>query len=200
MKTKYFLIYVFVGVAFCVISLWVLLSRGKNPKAINAKYKLGGIMLIAWSVIATASCEKGPLSNLKGSIDNGQIMCYDPIVSNYIGYYTDKRDDEGRYYLTHGGKLTITIDSPTYREYSFSINKKIADKNGEEATGELLQAGSFELKGGSDPYKYVIEYSPTDKDYAGQAVIMVWGPSEENQTGELLYWQSNLFITNDDEN
>ena len=94
MRAKYFLIYAVVGAAFLAVSLWVLLSRGNNPKAINAKYKLGGIMLIAWSVIATASCEKGPLPNVKKAIEGGVVMCYDPVQSNNVYFSTDKYDNK----------------------------------------------------------------------------------------------------------
>ena len=199
MKAKYFIVYIGVGAAFLAVSLWIMLSRGNNPKAINAKYKLGGIMLIAWSIIATASCEKGPLSNVEGSVDGGEVMCYDPVPSNYVTFSTDKYDKEGRYYLTPGGNLTIIIEGATYKEYSFAINKRVADKSGEEAVGELLQTNSFTLEGDSYSHQYKIEYSPADKDYTGQVILRVWGPAEENQAGELLFWQWNLFITNGDE-
>lgn len=200
MKAKYFFIYAGVGAAFILVSLWVLLSRGRNPKAINAKYKLGGIMLIAWSILATASCEKGPLSNVEEAIDGGEVMCYDPAPFNYIYFTTDKTDKEGRYYLAPGGNLTIIIEGATYKEYSFAINKKIADKHGaEDAVGELLQTGSFAIEGKSFSHEQKIEYTPTDNEYTGQVIVSVWGPAEENQPGELLFRQWNLFITNGDE-
>ena len=199
MKAKYFLVYVFVGAAFLAVSLWVLVSRGRHPKAINAKYKLGGILLIAWSIIATASCEEGPLSEVEGAIDGGEIMCYDPAPSNYVYFSTDKFDKDGRFYLTPGGNLTIFIEGATFKEYSFAINKKMADKNGEEAAGELLQSASFVLEGESYSYQHIIEYSPTDNEYTGQVILRVWGTAEENQAGELLFCQWNLFITNGDE-
>lgn len=199
MKAKYFFIYAGVGAAFILVSLWVLLSRGRNPKAINAKYKLGGILLIAWSILATASCEKGPLSNVEEAIDGGEVMCYDPAPFNYIYFTTDKTDKEGRYYLAPGGNLTIIIEGATFKEYSFAINKRIADKNSDEAIGELLQADSFVLEGDSYSHQHKIEYTPTDNEYTGQVIVSVWGPAEENQPGELLFRQWNLFITNGDE-
>ena len=199
MKAKYFLIYVVVGAAFLAVSLWVLLSGGKNPKAINTKYKLGGIMLIAWSILATASCEKGPLSNIKGAIDGGEVMCYDPAPSNYVNFTTDKYDEkDGKFYLTPGGNLTILIDGATFKEYSFAINKRVAEKSGDEAVGELLQADTFVLEGESYSHQHTIEYTPTDNEYTGQVILRVWGKAAENQAGDLLFWQWNLFITNSD--
>ena len=55
MKTKYFLIYVFVGIAFLAVSAWVYFSRGNNAKAIRAKYKLGGILLMCMAMLSVAS-------------------------------------------------------------------------------------------------------------------------------------------------
>lgn len=199
MRIKYFLIYAVAGAAFLAVSLWVLLSRGNNPKAINAKYKLGGIMLIAWSIIATASCEKGPLSNVRGAID-GRVTCYDPAPADYITFSTDKFDKDGKYYLTPGGNLTITIEGANHKEYSFTINKRIAEKKeGDEAVGELLQAGSFVLEGDSYSHQHIIQYSPTDNEYTGQVILRVWGKTKENLADDLLLWQWNLFITNGDE-
>ena len=69
MKAKYLIIYIVVGAAFLGVSLWVLLSNGKSAKAIRYKYKLGGIMLTAWSMLTFASCEgPGPF-----------VTCYDPV-------------------------------------------------------------------------------------------------------------------------
>ena len=200
MKAKYFLIYVIAGAAFIGVSLWVLLTRGNNPKAVNAKYKLGGIMLLAWSVIATASCEKGPLplSVVEETIDGGGVMCYDPVPSDCVCFSTDKSDKDGMFYLAPGENLTIEIDSTTYKEYSLAINKRVAEKNGDEAVGELLQAHSF-VPEGENYTRYVIEYSPTDSEFTGQVILRVWGTAADGQAGDLLFSQWNLFITSGDE-
>ena len=68
MKTKYFLLYVIVGIAFLAASVWVYFSRGKSAKAIRAKYKLGGILLMCLSVLSTASCGE--------ILDPGYVTCY----------------------------------------------------------------------------------------------------------------------------
>ena len=57
MKTKYYFIYFIVGAAFLAASAWVFFSRGKNAKAIWAKYRLGGIMLTCLAMLSAASCE-----------------------------------------------------------------------------------------------------------------------------------------------
>lgn len=199
MKAKYFIIYVVVGAAFLTVSLWVLLSKGNNPKAIKAKYKLGGIMLIAWSIIATASCEKAPLPNVEEAIEGGEVMCYDPVPSNYVIFSTENFANPGVYHLHTGGNMTFLVQWPTYKLFSFSINKRVADKNGEEAIGELLQEDTFTTQEESNSYQHTVQYSPLDAEYIGQVVVRVWGKADENQTGELLLWEWNIFITSADE-
>ena len=52
------------GIAFIGVSLWVAMSRGRNARAIRAKYRLGGAIL---SLLAIVSC--GP--------EGGITTCYD---------------------------------------------------------------------------------------------------------------------------
>ena len=54
MKIKFLAIYIVVGAAFLIASLWVTLSGGKSAKAIRCKYKLGGIVLTAWAMLSVA--------------------------------------------------------------------------------------------------------------------------------------------------
>lgn len=199
MRIKFLFIYVVAGAAFLAVSLWLVLSGGTNPKAIKAKFKLGGIMLIAWSIIATASCTKGPLSNPNGAIDGGEVMCYDPAPADYVNFSTENHNNEGRYYLAPGEYLTISIEGPTYKEYSVFINKRVPDKQGDEAIGDLLQTDTFVIEEDSYSYKHQIEYSPEDKDYTGLAVVRVFGPSDGPGTGDLLFFQWNLHITKGEE-
>ena len=200
MKAKYFLIYVVVGAAFLAVSLWVFLSGGNNPKAIHAKYKLGGILLIAWSIIATASCEKGPLSKIGGAIDGGEVMCYDPAPSDWVSFTTDRYDQQqGHYFLAPGKYLTIHIEGPTFKEYRVAINKRIPEKEGDEAFGDLLQAEVLVADMDAYSNQHRILYAPADEDYTGQAIVSVYGLSEGDDTGNRIFWQWNLFITGGDE-
>ncbi len=196
MKTKYFLIYVAAGAAFLAVSLWLILTGGKNPRAVNAKYKLGGIMLIAWSVIATASCEKGPLANILGSFGEGQVMCYDPVsLPNSFYVSTDSHDKDWNYLLANGDSLTIYIENASYREFSISINKRISGKEGDEAIGELLLDEDFTLDEGVYSCSHKIEYSPYDEVYTGPAVVSLFGPADDNGTRERLSFSLKLVIT-----
>ena len=42
-----------IGAAFLAVSTWVFLSRGKNSKAVNLKFKLGGLLLTTMTTLST---------------------------------------------------------------------------------------------------------------------------------------------------
>lgn len=66
------------GIAFLCVSAWVALSRGRNAKAVRAKFRLGGAILTLVSLTSLASCNP----------DGGDMMtCYDPAppIVNNIG-------------------------------------------------------------------------------------------------------------------
>ena len=69
MKIKFFAIYIAAGVAFLALSLWVFLSKGKNAKAVRAKYRLGGLMLTAWAMLSATACRCTPT-----------VTCYEPMM------------------------------------------------------------------------------------------------------------------------
>ena len=129
MKTKYFLIYVFVGIAFLAVSAWVFFSRGKNAKAIRAKYSLSpgavltvdvdckyydqfGIVIRKFEdykegdVLQRASFESG------GKEQFQYTLVYDPADKAYTGtvqvdiYAYPKGSEEG--YLLYSNFLLIT--------------------------------------------------------------------------------------------
>ena len=56
MKIKNSLILFGLGAAFLVVSLWVFLSRGRNAKAVNAKFRIGGLILTISSLLSFSSC------------------------------------------------------------------------------------------------------------------------------------------------
>ena len=93
MRTKYFLIYVCVGAAFLAVCAWVYFTRGKNAKAIRAKYKLGGIMLTCVAMLSAASCGDG--------VDPWMVTCYDPVVQertdNLVSLNIKRRDTSYKY-------------------------------------------------------------------------------------------------------
>ena len=172
MKTKYFLIYVFVGIAFLAVSAWVFFSRGKNAKAIRAKYKLGGIMLACMAMLSVASC---------GEILNpGEVMCYDPDPGYSIKVSTENHDASWQYSLSPGELLTVDVDCGRYTSFTrFDI---VIRKFAEMKEGDVLQSASFE-SGGEKQFQYKLMYDPADKKYAGYARVDFWGYPEGDEEG-----------------
>ena len=180
MKTKYFLIYVFVGIAFLAVSAWVFFSRGKNAKAIRAKYKLGGIMLMCMAMLSTASC---------GEVFNPQIMCYDPVPEYTFAVTTEQHDADWQYSLSPGAVLTVDVDCRFYEKYGIVIRQFIDMK-----AGEILQTASFESDG-KNQFRYQLLYDPADKAYTGIAQVDIYGYPEGSEEGSLLY-TNFLLVTN----
>ena len=151
MKAKYLAIYAVVGAAFLAVSLWVFLSGGKNARAIRYKYKLGGIILMAWSMLSVASCEGTPLT----------VSCYDPAPSTYASIET--KDDSKDFKA--GDVLAIHIWDVHYEKYTINIHAL-----DEENT--LLQSTTFAP---ADPSLDEQHFDLTLDafDYKGRAVVSV---------------------------
>ena len=185
MKTKYFLLYVFVGIAFLVVSAWVFFSHGKNAKAIRAKYKLGGIMLTCMAMLSVASCEGlgilGP-----------EVMCYDPAPEYVVMVSTDHHDANWQYSLSPGAALTVNVECRRYDRYGVVIRQFVDMKE-----GEVLQSATFNSDG-KDQFQYTLKYDPVDKTYAGFALVNIYGYPEGNEEGVLLYANILLITTGAD--
>lgn len=178
MKTKYYLIYVFVGIAFLAVSAWVFLSRGKNAKAIRAKYKLGGIMLMCMAMLSVASC---------GEILNpGEVMCYEPAPEYYFMVSTGRHDADWKFLLSPGDVLTVQAECRRYEKFGIVIRKFEDQKE-----GEVLQTAAFESEG-KDQFQYELLYDPADKAYEGTARVDIYGYPEGKEDGDLLY--SNILL------
>ncbi len=141
MKIKFFLIYVFVGIAFLGVSAWVFLSGGQNAKAIRAKYRLGGILIMAWAMISVASC-----SAIEGLIDDkGQVMCYDPVEpepTENIVEFSFIRDESKQYNrendLCPGDIISAEIRIPTFNKYFLYLITYVDGKSTELQRTELF--------------------------------------------------------------
>ena len=181
MKTKYYLIYVFVGIAFLAVSAWVFFSRGKNAKAIRAKYKLGGIMLMCMAMLSVASC---------GEILNpGELMCYEPAPDYSFMVSTGKQDANWQYILSPGAVLTVAVECRRYEKYGVVIRQFEDMKE-----GDVLQSATFESEGKSQ-FLYELLYNPADKAYAGLAQVDIYGYPEGTKTENKLY-STVLLVTN----
>ena len=166
MKTKYLLIYIFVGIAFLAASAWVFFSRGKSARAIRTKYKLGGIMLTCTAILSAATCE-GP---------GPYVTCYDPAppepTEDIVSFAAEEEIDLYKCVdLRPGDVLKITIDKPTYGKYLFKVVS--ADEKQEELQRTLLEVTNTE--------EAVFEVTLSeDISYKGYATIIIYGVVKED--------------------
>ena len=165
MRFKFAFVYIAAGVAFVAVSLWAFLSNGKSAKAIRYKYKLGGIMLTAWTMLSAASCEGTP----------PYVTCYDPVVECYdVAVETDRVTvtvkDYGSNRLKPGDVMIFSIADPMYREYRFCIHEG-------DYEAPVFQEFTFLLpEDASDAVTFQQELAPTD--FRGTAQISVYGVLE----------------------
>ena len=180
MRTKYFLIYVFVGIAFLAVSAWVFLSGGQNAKAIRAKYRLGSILIMATAMLSVASC-----SIIEGIIDDGgMVMCYDPVepepTENIVKFSFVK--DEGKEYkynyeLYPGDKISVNIAVPTFKKYLLILNATVDGERKE------IQRTIMEVEDTSaTSVKFDIPVSE-DITYKGEAQVVVSGYDPDAANG-----------------
>ncbi len=148
MRIKYIVILSVLAVAFAAASLWVFLSGGKNAKAVKAKFKLGGMVLTVSGMLSLASCDGGP--------GGGAIMCYDPVMPEYVQFATHGEKN----IVKAGDTIDVTIKDSPYKSHSYKLTV-----NGTE----ILQSGDFGKGNGS----FQITIEPTD--YKGDAFLEVYG-------------------------
>jgi len=172
MKTKYFLLYVFVGIAFLAVSAWVFFTRGKDAKAIRAKYKLGGIMLMCMAMLSTASC---------GEIFNpGLVTCYDPVIeerTSDIARVTIKASDPSFKYneITTGDLFEVEIQHPTFDKYVLRV--VLNDKEGTNLQKTALVAA--EDAAAQEDIHFTVPLS-ADVTYKGEALVQIQGVVQDD--------------------
>ena len=169
MKTKYFLIYIGIGVAFLAASLWVLLSGGKNAKAIRAKYKLGGALLTTWALLSAASC------GLRIGGGDPQVLCYDVAMMVNEVSVSDTKDGDCVY--ADGDVMAVEIDNPVNPKYTWEITDPEAKT--------LIQKGEIKLPEDlQGPFRFDITIHPgTYKGAARFSVSAVYFNSEGQEEG-----------------
>lgn len=186
MRTKYFLIYVFVGIAFLAVSAWVFLSGGQNAKAIRAKYRLGGILIMAWAMISVASC-----SVIDGIIDGGgMVTCYDPVEpepTDNLVEFSFVRDQNKQYNnendLCPGDVVEVTINIPTYDKYFVRLGGYIG---GDEIELQREEYSVQDLEN-TESVKFEVQLSE-DITYRGQAQIWVQPCVYDHKGKETYGW------------
>ncbi|MBR5905841.1 MAG: hypothetical protein IKZ51_05230 [Bacteroidales bacterium] len=183
MKAKYLVIYILAGAAFLGVSLWVFLSNGKSSKAIRYKYKLGGILLTAWSMLTFASCEGG----------RPVVTCYEPAVTCYdvvqeqdlvVVGIKDKSGD----LLKCGDAIVIKVEYPSYERYRYRLSTASTSPNAPAPV--VLQENDFEVKGAPCAFEMLVR----DTDYTGTIKLVVYGlynsESEKEAEAELAVFTS----------
>ena len=174
MKIKFISIYLLAGAAFLGVSLWVFLSNGKNARAMRAKYKLGGIMLTAWTMFSSAACEGV----------TPQVTCYEPVEPEILCYDVPMETDivtvsvkgkEG-IEIQPGETLVIHVGTPSYKEYECRIH------GGELEEAPVIQKASFTVPEQEDlPEAADFELVLAKTDYKGPALIQMVGFYDSNE-------------------
>ena len=178
MKIKFIAIYILAGAAFLGVSLWVFLSNGKNARALRAKYKLGGIMLTAWTMFSSAACEGVVPQVTCYEPAEPQIMCYDvPMETDIVSVSVKDKESLD---IKPGEILQIKLESPTYKEYECRIF------SGESTEGTLLQKAPYTVQ--EDAATLEFELKLGTMEYKGPALVTLYGfyTNEEGERFEYL--------------
>lgn len=177
MRIKFFAIYLAAGAAFLAVSLWVFLSKGKNAKAVRAKYKMGGIMLTASSLLAASSCQCSPTT----------VTCYEPVMPPEVTCYDVARElnvvtvsikgKEG-VEAKAGDVLLIGINVPTYPAYECKIEED-KDDNPTLIQCETFQAPVREEDSEIEDISFELTLSPGN--FNGKARITLSGVIKDGE-------------------
>ncbi len=127
MKIKSLLVYSLVGGAFLAVSLIVWFSKGKNVRALKAKYRLGGILIATTALLGTAACS--------GACYDVPVTCYmPPLTPNTL--YPNQQPEQ----IYAGDSLAFTIVDPTFAHYSYTLHQMTEDS---DKPGKLIEQGSL---------------------------------------------------------
>ena len=174
MKTKYFLIYIGIGVAFLSASLWVLLSGGKNAKAIRAKYKLGGALLTTWALLSSATCH-GPGPGPMVTCYEPVVTCYDVAVLNNDLCFSVKEKEGNE--AKSGDVIVINITNPTYSAFRCKVFPG-------ETLETPIQTVDFTVPAESGS-SIDWEFKLSAGSFKGDATVVVYGVGKTDNGGEV---------------
>ena len=142
-----------IGAAFGVVSLWVWLTRGKNAKAVKAKFRLGGALLTLTSALSLGSCGGRPV-----------ITCYDTPSMNQVLIQCDRTNESVD--VRNGDK--ITIETSYFNAYGIRV--EIVREGVSSGTDEVLQSAVYEVSASDTSISHVVNVG----SYAGAAQIKVY--------------------------
>lgn len=142
-----------IGAAFGAVSLWVWLTRGKNAKAVKAKFRLGGALLTLTSALSLGSCGGRPV-----------ITCYDTPSMNHVLIQCDRTNESAD--VRNGDK--ITIETSYFNAYGIRV--EIVREGSSSGTDEVLQSAVYEVSASDASISHVVNVG----SYAGAAQIKVY--------------------------
>ncbi len=191
MKSKWFFVYAGVGIAFAAVSLWVFLSRGRNAKAIRAKYKLGGALLTAWAMLSAAGCEgPGPFVSCYDPVqpnpnENQEVTCYD-VATPFCQIYIQVKGKEG-FDARSGDVLVIHISDPDCKQYACKLFYGDDPAN-------LLQEGKLDIPAGSGS-EVGLEWTLSTGDYHGVATLKISGLEQDKEGNDIEIYSKFFTLT-----
>ena len=151
MKIKYSIILCGLAVAFAAVSLWVILSGGRNSRALKTKFRLGGLMLTVSGMIACSE-GAGPM----------QVSCYDVQAPEYAAFNMPGGSNK----VKAGDEIGITITGSGFVPFKYKMF--VNDMK------DILQEGELGDKEGT----YTVKVAGTD--FKGPAVFCVYGVRNES--------------------
>ena len=181
MKVKFALIYALAGLAFLGVSLWLMLSGGRSARATRAKYRLGGIMLTAWSMLAATSCTGGPPQvTCYEPVEPAQVTCYDVAMPSDMLQINAK--DSAERIFKPGDEMSIIIDRPSGDKYILRIHAG-------DAKSPVFQEISCDVPKEIENEKMEFSRTLGATDYRGKAVVelILVLKAENGQESELLH-------------
>lgn len=119
MKIRHIVVYVALAAAFLAVSLWVVLSGGKNAKAVRAKFRIGGLMLTISGMLTLPGC---------GFF---RPTCYEPAQPDDVEFVSTAGED-----VKVGDTVEFKVKDLSYKSYSYEIM---------DSEGNSLQKGGLEL-------------------------------------------------------
>lgn len=160
MRVIYFFAYIGLGVAFIAVSLWLFLSGGKSAKAVRAKYRLGGLMLSAWTIVSAASCNcSGPVVTCYEPAAPPEVLCYDVAMETDVLVMPS-------YILQRGEKVDLTLQSASYTNYILQIKATDLQKVLQEEKFEVPRDHANEVQ---------LSFTPAAGLPEGDAVLVLSG-------------------------
>lgn len=165
----------FLGVAFAVVSLWVMLSGGRSARAVRTKFRLGGIMLTLTTMISLSACGSG-------AGDEYGVSCYDPAPPPENDHRWNK--DVANSELRNGDKVVL------YYECRFGSEVKVSLITDDDSEDRVLCSQTYAVETGDNQLEFTIEAG----DYRGRAELCV--EYDKYEDGDENFWQfAGIFVS-----